>query len=738
MIKLLIRHILSFTITIGLTNVYGQVDTARLSAYEDLSLKDLLNVKIVSVSKESELLFDAPLSASVVTREEILRTGCTSIMEALRLVPGLIVREQSNGNYDIQLRGMDNLPPNSAFDLTSNTTTLVMIDNRPIYSYFKGGTFWETFPISINDVEKIEVVRGPAAALYGPNAVNGVINIITKQIKKDGFYAMANTQTGSYHTLITNATVGYRFNKKLSMIASGNYHHRDRTQTSYYNYYTNESKEISAAWLNLLGDTIKNMPERYPHPELALKRYAGNIFLNYSPAAKVKINFAAGAQNSMAQRVSTENEITPLSTAVSQTKYADLRINANNISAQASFNSGTQSTDNDPGNKYEFNNFDANLEYNYTRGKLSIKPGLSYRSAIYDDTKYANLILKNGILNGERKLTIGTASLRADYKLLEKKLRLAAGLRADKFNYPDKTYFSYQLAATYKHDNKNLFRAVVSGSPRSASIFDTYVDQTIRYFPSGYNQFTRIALEGNKNLKLLTAKMFEVGYRGKLTNKLNIDVEIFNINAKNYNNLVTAGPYVEVRSEDTIRVIPFKSLNIPMELTQNGATVSLTYSSKKLTVKPFATFQFTKIKNYSEFNNTPDAIPGFFGINNDPTNNNIYSAVGEETDYKNTPSVFGGASVNYMLTSKINFNINGYYYSSQTYQHLSNNIFHDGIRGVDHIKEKLILNTTISYEPVTGLHFFCTAKNILNNKSREFFHTDCTPIMLLAGLHYEF
>src|SRR5438105_13784916 len=153
------------TIIGGLTNCYSQSDTAKHNAYESLSLRDLLNVKIVSASKKSEFLFDAPLSVSVVTKEEIRKAGCTSIMEALRLVPGMIVREQSNGNYDIHLRGMDNVPPNSAFDITSNTTTLVMIDNRPIYSYFKGGTFWETFPIDINDVEKIEVVRGPAAAL---------------------------------------------------------------------------------------------------------------------------------------------------------------------------------------------------------------------------------------------------------------------------------------------------------------------------------------------------------------------------------------------------------------------------------------------------------------------------------------------------------------------------------------------------------------------------------------------
>src|SRR5687767_615534 len=148
----------------AVTNGFSQADTTKKNMYDDLSLKELLNIKIISVSKKAEFLFDAPLSATVVTKEEISRAGCTSIMEALRLVPGMIVREQSNGNYDIYLRGMDNAPPNAPFE-GGSTTTLVMIDDRPIYNYLRGGTFWETLPIDINDVEKIEVVRGPAGAL---------------------------------------------------------------------------------------------------------------------------------------------------------------------------------------------------------------------------------------------------------------------------------------------------------------------------------------------------------------------------------------------------------------------------------------------------------------------------------------------------------------------------------------------------------------------------------------------
>jgi iron complex outermembrane receptor protein len=112
--------------------------------------------------------------------------------------------------------------------------------------------------------------------------------------------------------------------------------------------------------------------------------------------------------------------------------------------------------------------------------------------------------------------------------------------------------------------------------------------------------------------------------------------------------------------------------------------------------------------------------------------------MGTELALKSTPSVFGGATVNYMPAAKFNINLSAYYYSSQTYYHVSNIVLNDGVRGIDHINAKLILNASVSYEAVKGLHIFCNGKNILNDRSREFFKSDAAPFMLLAGLNYEF
>src|SRR5690606_3233980 len=121
-----------FMVAVGFMPVAGQersVDDLSEDELFDLSLEDLMDIQVVSASKKEESLFDAPLSATVISRGEIEKSGATSIMEALRLAPGVIVREQNNGSYDIHIRGLDNVPPYTYFSASTSVTTLVMIDS---------------------------------------------------------------------------------------------------------------------------------------------------------------------------------------------------------------------------------------------------------------------------------------------------------------------------------------------------------------------------------------------------------------------------------------------------------------------------------------------------------------------------------------------------------------------------------------------------------------------------------
>src|SRR5260221_9006161 len=138
----------------------------------DLSLDQLANIEVTSVSKKSERLSEAPASIFVITGEEIRRAGATSLAEALRLAPNLQVSQVSATAYNIRARGIINQSANKL---------LVLIDGRSVYSPLFSGVFWDVQDVVLEDIERIEVISGPGATLWGVNAVNGVINVITRR-----------------------------------------------------------------------------------------------------------------------------------------------------------------------------------------------------------------------------------------------------------------------------------------------------------------------------------------------------------------------------------------------------------------------------------------------------------------------------------------------------------------------------------------------------------------------------
>ncbi|HEY8242567.1 MAG TPA: TonB-dependent receptor [Casimicrobiaceae bacterium] len=158
----------------------------------DLSLEQLGNIVVLSVSRREESLAEAPASIYVITNDEIRRAGVTSLPEALRLAPNLIVARADANQYAISARGFNNVLANKL---------LVMIDGRTVYTPLFSGVFWEAQDVMLEDIERIEVVSGPGATLWGANAVNGVINIITRGADKtQGFLVSGgagNTQAGA-------------------------------------------------------------------------------------------------------------------------------------------------------------------------------------------------------------------------------------------------------------------------------------------------------------------------------------------------------------------------------------------------------------------------------------------------------------------------------------------------------------------------------------------------------------
>jgi iron complex outermembrane recepter protein len=138
----------------------------------ELSLEELLDVEVTSVSKHPERLADAASSIFVISSDAIRRSGVTSLPEAMRLAPNLQVARIDNSQYAISARGFNNAVGNKL---------LVLIDGRTVYTPIFSGVFWDQQDVVLEDVERIEVISGPGATLWGANAVNGVINVTSRQ-----------------------------------------------------------------------------------------------------------------------------------------------------------------------------------------------------------------------------------------------------------------------------------------------------------------------------------------------------------------------------------------------------------------------------------------------------------------------------------------------------------------------------------------------------------------------------
>jgi len=150
----------------------AQAGSSNIDDLRQLSIEELANIEVTSVSKRAEPLSAAPAAIYVITHEDIRRFGAKSLPEALRLAPNLQVARLDALSHAISARGFNSTE--------ASNKLLVLIDGRSVYSPLHSGVFWDAQDVMLEDIERIEVVGGPGGTLWGANAVNGVINVITK------------------------------------------------------------------------------------------------------------------------------------------------------------------------------------------------------------------------------------------------------------------------------------------------------------------------------------------------------------------------------------------------------------------------------------------------------------------------------------------------------------------------------------------------------------------------------
>lgn len=199
---------------------YGLLRAESLDLTE-LSIEELMDVQVTSVSKKRQALSESAAAIFVITADDIKHSGVTSIPDALRMVPGMNVSRIDSNKWAVSCRGL-----NSRF----SANLLVLIDGRSVYTPTFSGVYWEVNDVMLEDVARIEVIRGPGATLWGANAVNGVINIITKS-SGDTQGTLVSAGIGSTDTLISSARYGGTLVGDTSWRIYGKYF--DRNELAY-------------------------------------------------------------------------------------------------------------------------------------------------------------------------------------------------------------------------------------------------------------------------------------------------------------------------------------------------------------------------------------------------------------------------------------------------------------------------------------------------------------------------
>lgn len=197
----------------------------QVASLADMSLEELGAIPVTSVSKREQPLSEAAAAIFVITADDIRRSGATSLPEVLRLAPNLQVAKINNGRYAVTARGFSGPEANKL---------LVLVDGRSVYTPLFAGVFWDSLFVMLQDVERIEVVSGPGGTLWGVNAVNGVINVITKSAHETqgGLMVAGAGDRGNEITLRLGAQLGgsgdralrlyaRRFNENPTQLADG-------------------------------------------------------------------------------------------------------------------------------------------------------------------------------------------------------------------------------------------------------------------------------------------------------------------------------------------------------------------------------------------------------------------------------------------------------------------------------------------------------------------------------------
>lgn len=459
------------------------------AGFGGLSLNQLMDMEVTSVSKKSEKASQAAAAIYVITQEDIRRSGATSIPEALRGVPGLQVAQSSSHEWAISSRGFNDHFANKL---------LVLIDGRSVYTPLFSGVYWDVQDTLLEDIDRIEIIRGPGATLWGANAVNGIINIITKS-SKDTQGGLAKAGIGTEERAFGSTRYGGKISDNATYRGYVKYLNRDGTTTLTDNDARN-------SWENAQGGFRMDW-DKTAQDKITLQ---GDIYNGSRNYTSVVPQLTAPFTNTSSQDMlaSGANLLTRWTRALSETS---------DLTVQAYLDYALRNKDVLDENR---TTFDIDMQHSFHAGdRHEIIWGTGYRFT-KDDLEGTFLL---NFTPTKRSDNLFSAFIQDKIAIYAKEVFLTLG---SKFEHNDYTGFEYQPSArvTWLINDKQTFWTSVARAvrtPNRASDDISLALQTIPGFP------TLVRQTGDRSAESEELLAYEAGYRIQPLENLSFDLATF-------------------------------------------------------------------------------------------------------------------------------------------------------------------------------------------------------------------
>ncbi|MGH9512732.1 MAG: TonB-dependent receptor plug domain-containing protein [Terriglobales bacterium] len=498
-----------------------QADVGSENPLKQLTLEQLGNIQVTTASKAPEEVWKTPAAIYVITHEDIERSGATNIPEALRLAPGIEVARIDGDKWSIGIRG---------FGSRLARSVLVLIDGRTVYTTLFAGTYWEVQDTLIDDVDRIEVIRGPGGTIWGPNAVNGVINIITKQAK-DTHGTLASVGGGNIKQGFANLRHGGGNGKNLDYRVYGKGFNRG---PEYHSDHQNFD-DWRGGQAGFRVDWSRNTKDNFT--------LQGDVY-----------DIAAGESV----------QATSYTPPYSQILERDARLSGGNIMGRWTRTEGEGKDIQiqayyDRVNRYEANlgdlrdTFDVDLLQRFRLVRQQISWGLGARIVPATD-----LEVVSGLTFQPAKRTdyLWTAFFQDEIALVKNRLSISLGSKLLRTNFsPIQLEPSVRLL--YTPSDTQTFWAAFTHAVRTPSDVerDFFLSGYIGPGPGGLQFFARF--NANRDFRSEQMNGYELGYRRLITKTVYVDIAGF---YNHYSDLlsedITGGPFLEDNPPPTHILLP--------------------------------------------------------------------------------------------------------------------------------------------------------------------------------------